>query len=142
MYRREPIRGLLFVPRPLKKGENNSFHFNNTTLIKNLLFWQDLLEEREKLGFNSISLNYGMWETRQARSADKYVQNCHAHVHLHFDDVGWQNFKEIVFNSSSISDLSIEFLIPMLKARDFPEQNNHLKNCLELEHSQLQIVEP
>src|SRR5438045_5609809 len=73
MIRREPIRGLLFVPRPNNDKENNFNHFDNTTLIKSQSFWEDLLKERNHLGFNSVSLNYGIWETKQARSADKYI---------------------------------------------------------------------
>jgi hypothetical protein len=72
MIRREPIRGLLFVPRPNEKKFNFN-HFDNTTLIKNKSFWEDLLKEKNCLGFNSISLNYGIWETKQARSEDKYA---------------------------------------------------------------------
>ncbi|CAG8595032.1 1267_t:CDS:2, partial [Ambispora leptoticha] len=63
MYRREPIRGLLFVPRPSNDEKNNFNHFDNTSLIKNQLFWQDLI---------SVQL----WQ--QARSDDKYMQSCHA----------------------------------------------------------------
>ncbi|RIA86389.1 hypothetical protein C1645_829353, partial [Glomus cerebriforme] len=142
MYRREPIRGLLFVPCPDDDEKNNFNHFDNTTLIKNQLFWQDLLEEREDLGFNSISLNYGMWETKQTRSKDKYIQNCHGYVYLNFDDVGWENLKAKVYNDSNLTSLSILFLRSMLDARNFPEQNNCLRNCLELERFRLQIVEP
>ncbi|RIA96145.1 hypothetical protein C1645_815844 [Glomus cerebriforme] len=107
MYRREPIRGLLFVPRPDDDEKNNFNHFDNTTLIKNQLFWQDLLKEREHLGFNSISLNYGMWETKQARSEDKYIQNCHGHVHLNFDDIGWEDLKTKISEDSGFTSLSV-----------------------------------
>ncbi|RHZ71244.1 hypothetical protein Glove_261g94 [Diversispora epigaea] len=131
LFRREPIRGLLFIPRP-DEGKNNFKHFDNTALIKDQLFWQDLLNERKSLGFNSISLNYGIWETGQAR--DKYAQNCHAHVNLNFDDVGWTNLKEMV-PADTIKR-------KMLNDRDCPEPNNLLKNCLELERFRLQIVEP
>ena len=143
MYRREPIRGLLFVPRPDGDERNNFNHFDNTTLIKHQLFWQDLLKERENLRFNSISLNYGMWETKQARSEDKYIQNCHGHVHLNFDDIGWEDLKMKIEEDNNFSSLDIiRYIRSMLDDRSFPEPNNILKNCLELERFRLQIIEP
>ncbi|RHZ78196.1 hypothetical protein Glove_166g169 [Diversispora epigaea] len=137
MYRREPIRGLLFVSRPDDNEKNNFNYFDNTTLIKNQLFWQDLLKEREHLKFNLISFNYGIWETKQARSKDKYIQNYHVHVHLNFDDTGWKNLKTKISEDSNFSSLFVRYIRSMLNARNFPESNNLLKNCLELEHFRL-----
>jgi hypothetical protein len=76
-------------------------------LIKNQLFWQNLLKEREYLGFNSISLNYGIWKIKQARLEDKYIQNYHGHVHLNFDDIGWENLKAKIFKDPNFMSLSI-----------------------------------
>jgi len=83
-----------------------------------------------------------MWETKQARSEDKYIQNCHGHVHLNFDDIGWENLKAKISKDPNFTSLSIRYMRLMLDAQNFPEPNNHLKNCLELERFWLQIVEP
>ena len=123
---------MLFVPHPIKE-EKNYNHLDNATLVKSKLFWQYLLEERDRLGFNLISLNYGMWETKQARSVDKYIQSCHGHIHLHFDDIGWENLKTMV--SEDFESKTAERLKSALNAWNFPEQNNHFKNCRELEHN-------
>ncbi|GBB96540.1 hypothetical protein RclHR1_02780003 [Rhizophagus clarus] len=74
LIRREPIRELLMLP---------CNHFNNETLVKNIDYWNELLNQWQRLTFHSIALNYGQWETKQSR--DKYAQSCHAHVHLYFD---------------------------------------------------------
>ncbi|GBC36605.2 paREP15 coiled-coil protein [Rhizophagus irregularis DAOM 181602=DAOM 197198] len=131
LFRREPIRGLLMIPRPNDDTKNNFNHFDNTSIIKNKQFWQDLLEERGRLGFNMVSLNYGTWETGQAKAKDKYAQNCHAHVHLNFDDTEWEKVKT----------MAPENIKPLLDSRDSLEPSNLLKNCHELESYRLQIVE-
>jgi len=44
MHWHELIHGLLFVPHPNDDEKTNFSHFDNTTLIKNQSFWQDLLK--------------------------------------------------------------------------------------------------
>ncbi|CAG8737318.1 12255_t:CDS:2 [Dentiscutata erythropus] len=125
MYRHEPIRGLQFVSCPNDDEETSFNHFDNTT----------------------------MWETKQARSDDKYMQDRHDHVHFNFDDAGWESFKNMVFGKPNLKSLTVRCmrsandivyrsLLSMLDARNFPEPNNRLKNCFELERFWLQIVEP
>lgn len=131
LLRRELICGLLMIPRPNDDAKNNFNHFDNTSIIKNKQFWQDLLEERGRLDFNMVSFNYGTWETGQAKAKDKYAQNCHAHVHLNFDDTEWEKVKT----------MTPENIKPLLDSRDSLEPSNLLKNCHELESYRLQIVE-
>ena len=58
LFRREPIWELLMVPYPN--------HYDNETYIIETLFWKDLLAIKQRLGFYSVSLNYGTWETQQS----------------------------------------------------------------------------
>ncbi|RGB31041.1 hypothetical protein C1646_671218 [Rhizophagus diaphanus] len=130
LLRREPIRGLLMIPRPSADASKNFNHFDNEKWILEPTFWEQLLAEKQQLGFHAISLNYGIWETGQAR--DRYAQNCHAHVHLHFSADSWKQLK------TKVQDKKIRI---KLNARDFPEPNNILKNCDEMEGGKLRSLQ-
>jgi len=129
LLRREPIRELLMLPRPIREKDNFN-HFDNEMLVKNSNFWSDLLKQQQCLTFYSIALNYGRWETQQ--SQDKYAQACHAHVHLYFNRETWESLKKMV-NSREI--------IAKMNARNYPGPNYLLKDCMELEQQRLQSAE-
>ncbi|CAG8728915.1 25130_t:CDS:2, partial [Dentiscutata erythropus] len=90
----------------------------------------DLLSKRRSLDFYSIAINYGAWETGQ--SQNKYVQECHAHVHLYFTTNAWNEVKK------KISDLDI---LLKFDVRDFSGPNYLLQDCAELEDKRLRPAE-
>ncbi|CAG8714292.1 13632_t:CDS:2 [Rhizophagus irregularis] len=102
----------------------------NVGLVQRSEFWRDLIEQRQRLNFHSIAVNYGRWETGQSR--DKYAQACHAHVHLLFDREAWEGVKGIVTNKITLSKLN---------TRNYPGPNYLLKDCTELEQQRLQLAE-
>ncbi|EXX59901.1 uncharacterized protein OCT59_000363 [Rhizophagus irregularis] len=103
---------------------------DNEGLVQRSEFWRDLIEQRQRLNFHSIAVNYGRWETGQSR--DKYAQACHAHVHLLFDREAWEGVKGIVTNKITLSKLN---------TRNYPGPNYLLKDCTELEQQRLQLAE-
>ena len=125
LLRREPIRELLMLPRPIEERDNFN-HFDNEMLVKHSDFWSNLLKQRQTLSFHSIALNYGRWELQQ--SQDKYAQACHAHVHLYFNRENWEYLKQMVKNLEIISKMN---------ARNYPGSSYLLKDCTELEQKRL-----
>lgn len=80
----KPFWELLLIPHPGNKTNNlnNCGYYTNKTLVWQETFWEDLLSNWQSLNFHSIAINYRAWETGQ--SQNKYMQECHAHVHLYF----------------------------------------------------------
>lgn len=86
-----------------------------------------MLSKRQSLGFDSIVINYGVWETEQ--SQNKYVQECHAHVHLYFTLKAWNGVKKQVKDT----DILLKFNV-----RDFSGPNYLPQGCTKLEKERLQ----
>nr|CAG8684081.1 12874_t:CDS:2 [Entrophospora candida] len=130
LLRREPIRELLLVPCPNDNEKENYKHFTNEKLVEQESFWKYLLSKQRDLGFHSIAINYGAWETGQSQK--RYTQECHAHAHLYFTLNTWDELKKRIKDE----DILLKF-----NTRDFPGPNYLLQDCDELEEKRLQQAE-
>ncbi|KAF0375121.1 parep15, putative coiled-coil protein: PROVISIONAL [Gigaspora margarita] len=115
-------------PEIICKGRQSlcNYYFATKLVVKEL----SNEDKRQSLGFHSIAINYGVWETGQ--SQNKYAQECHAHVHLYFTPDAWNGVKK------RISDLDI---LLKFNARDFSGPNYLLQDCAELEKKRLRPAE-
>lgn len=122
----KPIRGLVLMPNP---GPRHMNHDVNRTFIIKEDVWKDILKFHQELKNRGIAVNFGRWD---AAIQDEYLQDCHAQIHLQFDQEPWNHFK------SQIMDMRCR---KRLDVRKYPAADHRRRSCQELEDQRLTQLE-
>lgn len=106
--RQDPFQMFILVPKK---------HMENKDLMKLTDFWKFFLPMQQKLSFHLVAFNFSTWESELRN--DPYSLGCHAHANLYFNEISWNNAKNIANN-------------PIMNICNIPGPNYLHKNCEEL----------